>query len=322
MTNIRYKRIQCKLLLLTCFLLTGMMDLLAQNKDADNLSDKLLQMSSKSNWTMVDTIRLQFDTYHTQGIVKVGDYFFLSSVEVCKKPEMYGGIRDGYDRSTGKGRGHIFKFDKNGKLLDDIIIGEGDVYHPGGIDFDGKYIWIPLTEYRPNSYSIIYRLDTETMEVVKILDYPDSIGAIIRNADNNTLIGMNWDARHFYTWTLDERMKQANNAHISPVELAVENPSGYIAFQDAQYIGNNLMLGSGFKRYKDELNVINLGGWEIIDITDFRLRKQVPIIFKSHLRNISLLNNPCAVESTQTGIRAYFVPDDNQSLLYIYDIEK
>ena len=35
-----------------------------------------------------------------------------------------------------------------------------------------------------------------------------------------------------------------------------------------------------------------------------------------------MTNNPCAVESTPTGLRAYFVPeDDEKATLYIYDIE-
>jgi len=25
------------------------------------------------------------------------------------------------------------------------------VYHPGGIDFDGVNIWVPVAEYRPDS---------------------------------------------------------------------------------------------------------------------------------------------------------------------------
>ena len=32
------------------------------------------------------------------------------------------------------------------------------MYHPGGIDYDGRHIWVPVAEYRPNSRSIIYRV--------------------------------------------------------------------------------------------------------------------------------------------------------------------
>ena len=41
------------------------------------------------------------------------------------------------------------------------------MYHPGGIDYDGEYIWGPVAEYRPNSESIIYKVDAETLKVEK-----------------------------------------------------------------------------------------------------------------------------------------------------------
>ena len=64
----------------------------------------------------------------------------------------------------GEGVGHVFKVDMKGNLLADLRIGEGAIYHPGGIDYDGRYIWVPVTEYRPNSRSIIYRVDPITMK--------------------------------------------------------------------------------------------------------------------------------------------------------------
>ena len=35
------------------------------------------------------------------------------------------------------------------------------MYHPGGIDYDGRHIWVSVAEYRPNSRSIVYRIDPE-----------------------------------------------------------------------------------------------------------------------------------------------------------------
>ena len=50
-----------------------------------------------------------------------------------------------------------------GNLVTDLKLGEGSIYHPGGIDYDGRYIWVAVAEYRPNSRSIIYRVDPATM---------------------------------------------------------------------------------------------------------------------------------------------------------------
>ena len=62
------------------------------------------------------------------------------------------------------GAGHLFRFDEKGDLLADVPLGEGAIYHPGGIDYDGRHIWVPVAEYRPNSNPIIYRVDPTTME--------------------------------------------------------------------------------------------------------------------------------------------------------------
>lgn len=81
-----------------------------------------------------------------------------------------------------------------------------------------------VTEYLPHSYSIIYKIDPLTMTATEVFDYDDSIGAIVCNTDDRTLVGMNWDARDFYHWTLDGQ-GSVTNADVAPKELAVENPS-------------------------------------------------------------------------------------------------
>ena len=71
------------------------------------------------------------------------------------------------------------------------------------MDYDGRYLWVPVTEYLPHSYSIIYKIDPLTMTATEVFDYDDSIGAIVCNTDDRTLVGMNWDARDFLS--LDAR---------------------------------------------------------------------------------------------------------------------
>ncbi len=79
----------------------------------------------------------------------------MSSVEVRVPTRRFPEPREGYDRDAGAGVGHLFKMDLAGHLLADLTLGEGTIYHPGGIDYDGKDIWVPVAEYRPNSRSII-----------------------------------------------------------------------------------------------------------------------------------------------------------------------
>jgi hypothetical protein len=123
-----------------------------------NVAAELPKLSRSSTWTPLSNFKLQFKTYHPQGMVKVGNVYYMSSVEILEDTQKYPQPQNGLDRSAGKGKAHLFKFDGSGKLLADIILaeGEGDVYHPGGIDFDGKYIYVPVAEYRPNSAAILY----------------------------------------------------------------------------------------------------------------------------------------------------------------------
>ena len=132
-------------------------------------------------------------------MVKIGDFFYLSSVEIIEAPDKFGQSVEGYDRTPGKGVGHLFKFDEDGKLLSSVTLGEGIVYHPGGIDYDGRWLWVSVAEYRPDSLSIIYRVDPETMRATEVFRFSDHIGGIVRNTENNTLHGVSWGSRRLYT---------------------------------------------------------------------------------------------------------------------------
>jgi hypothetical protein len=60
---------------------------------------------------------------------------------------------------------------------------------------------VPVAEYRPNSRSIVYRVDPATMKADEVFRFPDHIGGIVRNTDDNTLHGVSWGSRRFYRWT-------------------------------------------------------------------------------------------------------------------------
>ena len=83
----------------------------------------------------------------------------MSTVEIIEPPVRYPEPVDGYDRTPGRGGGHVLVLDRQGNLLKDVTLGEGTIYHPGGIDFDGESVWVPVAEYRPNSEAIVYRID-------------------------------------------------------------------------------------------------------------------------------------------------------------------
>ena len=132
------------------------------------LEDQFQQLSRNTNWQQKEEINLQFNTYHPQGMTQIGDLYYMSSVEIIESTVKYEQPIDGYDRTPGKGVGHLFVFNHQGELLKDIQLGEGNMYHPGGIDFDGESIWVSVAEYRPDSHSIVYKVNPETMEAEEV----------------------------------------------------------------------------------------------------------------------------------------------------------
>ena len=285
------------------------------------VSDRVKLLTRGTQWKQVAAIPIAFDTQHPQGMVKIGDDFYVSSVDIKKPTTRYAQVADGYDRDTGEGAGHLFKFDKTGKLLADLPLGEGSIYHPGGIDFDGRYIWVPVAEYRPNSAAIIYRVDPVTMKATEVFRYKDHIGGIVHNTDAKSLHGVSWGSRRFYRFTLDDQGR-VTNASVAPADLRKTNRSGYIDYQDCKYLGRNEMLCSGLNNYrmKKDGPVFPLGGFEIVDLRTDQAIAQMPIELWTE-SGLPMTQNPFWVEATATGLRAYFMPEDNKSTLYIYEAD-
>ena len=285
----------------------------AQTLKSFELNEQLMSVSSLDRWELMDIVPLSFKTYHTQGMLKIGDTFYLTAVRVTRPPKYKGKGRNRTVQDEGAGIGYLFHFDQKGNLIKQTELGEGAAFHPGGMDYDGQYIWIPITKYYPYSESIIVRVDPMTLEVEKMATIDDSIGAIIHDTDNQTLIGMNWDAREFLYWPLNQQ-KEIIHPEKKAAELQVSNKQSSLAIQDAKYIGQNQLLGFGLTNLG---NGKRIGGFEIRDTRNQALLHQLPLSLKT-TKGIFMTNNPCTVERTPKGLRFYFIPEDNLSTLYIY----
>ena len=191
------------------------------------LAERIMQLTRGSQWRPVATLPLNFPTHHPQGMVRVGERLYVTSVEIIEATQRYPALREGLDRSAGRGRGHLFEIDLQGNLKRQITLGEGDVYHPGGIDYDGRNIWVPVAEYRPNSRAILYRVDPATLQATEVLRAADHIGGVVRDTETNTLHGVSWGSRRLYRWTLDATLR-ATNASDPPERLRTLNVSHYI----------------------------------------------------------------------------------------------
>lgn len=275
------------------------------------LLDQITQLRPDTPWKLITSVRLQFPSFHPQGMVKIGGHFFMSSVEVTRKRQ---------NNDGGEGIGHLFKFDSTGKLLAEITLGEGLLYHPGGIDYDGEYIWVPVAEYRSDSRAILYRVDPQILKATEVLRFDDHIGGLVHDTDAHMLKGISWGARRFYQWELNAR-GDIIRAPVSAKLPGVANPSFYIDYQDCHYIGQHKMLCGGLKKYKSTAAAPDfaLGGLEVMDTKENRPVFQVPLLLWSPT-GAPMTNNPFWLETTKTALRGYFVPDDDAaSTLFVYD---
>ncbi len=285
------------------------------------VSERVMKLRRDSSWTPVAPVPVRFATHHPQGMVKLGDAFYVSAVEITVPTKRFAQPIDGYDRDEGKGIGHLFKIDGSGRLVADLRLGEGSIYHPGGIDSDGTNILVPVAEYRPDSRSIVYRVDPKTMKATEILRYGDHIGAIVHNTDDHTLHGVSWGARRFYRWTLDGN-GDVMNARTSPDALRSLNPSHYVDYQDCKYAGHFQMLCAGVAEFRQRSGGLpfRLGALELIDLRDGRPVHQVPVPLWT-AGGLDLTHNPVWIEPSDAGLRAYFMPEDDRSTIYVYEVK-
>lgn len=274
----------------------------------DDLTTRFEETGRDTVWERVGAVDLGFDAFHPQGMTKVGEDYYLSSVEILEPTERYPEPRDGYDRSPGAGVGHLFKVDAEGRLLADLVLGEGVVYHPGGIDYDGESIWVPVAEYRPDSSAIVYRVDPVTMTAEEAFRASDHIGGVVADPEHERLIGLSWGSRTFYRW--NER---------GALDSSAPNESGFVDYQDCQLAGTTQMLCGGVAELPGPGDVFPLGGLALVDLNALTVGHEVPVLERSD-DGSSITGNPVLLEMTDDGLSLTAVPDDGEAAtLYRYE---
>jgi len=280
--------------------------------DNGHLPDAFRTLARHTRWEQKERISLLFHHYHAQGMIRVGDFFYLSSVELLEPPAPCSNSRLGCDRTAGIGVGHLYVMDGCGQLLHDLVLGEGTMYHPGGIDTDGRHIWIPVAEYRPHSQTIVYKVDLETLQVEEVFRVQDHIGGLICDLQSGTMIGHSWGSRRFYRWTLQGNVMEET-----------DNSSHFIDYQDGQYIGGGRMLLSGIAELSTPAGhpgseKFELGGLALLDTQTLKMIHEVPVAVYSVEGHV-LTRNPVYVEYKDQVLRLYAVPDDDFGDMLIYE---
>jgi Family of unknown function (DUF6454) len=170
-------------------------------------------------------------------------------------------------RSPGRGRGHVFVPDAKGGLIRDVVLGEDTMYHPGGIDFDGDHVWISVAEYRAGGRSIVYTIDPDSFEVRERFRVDDHIGWILRDPGLDLIFGGSWGSRHLHTGDTEARLV-----------ASWQNPGHFVDYQDAQLLGQGLLLCSGISVLPQPGGAaFELGGLALVEPQRQRIVRDIPI---------------------------------------------
>lgn len=288
--------------------------------DASTKGERIARLfertSRETTWTLVHKIPLHFNAYHPEGLARVGRRFVLSAVEVTEPTQRYPeGERGGTDRTAGAGRGHLIAFNRSGALVRDSRLDDrARIYHPGGLDFDGRDLWTAVAEYRPHRPSRIYRLNPRTLKPRSWFRVPDHIGGIVHDTAERRIVGLNWGSRTTYRWTPSGRLTRHT-----------ENPSFFIDYQDCKYLGRPrahaaaLMLCSGITSYSGPgVPKFDLGGVALVDVRTMRPVHEIPFPLYTDQQQVAT-RNALDVRIVNGRLRLYLVADDNDSDLLVYE---
>ncbi len=225
---------------------------------------------------LIQQVPLQFATYHVQGLELTEQFYFVTSVDKEQK------------------RGWLFKIDRqNANLNSKIELTDRTLIHPGGLQFDGHYLWIPNAEYKSQGRTMIYGVDPNSLEICTSFPVDDHIGAIASDG-KNLLYGVNWDALHFYIWDFDGH--QLNK---------VDSPTS-MAYQDIKYFAGKLLCSG----HKDDDSVI-----DIIDPENWTLVKRIDL-------PQDVWKNTLSREGMAFDGNLYFLPDDGpDSRILIFTLD-
>lgn len=269
-----------------------------------DLTKDIASLTRSTTWQPTGKLKLNFPTYHPEGLAIAGGHIFLSSTQIIEPTQTYPTPVDGYDRTPGKGIGHVFVMDMQGHLQKDITFDFGDVYHPGGLDTDGSSVWVPVAQYRPNSSAMIFRIDVKSLAVKKLFDVKDHIGGIVMDRATGRLVGNNWGSRHFYEWTPKGHLVSDWS-----------NPESFIDYQDCQYVPRGKMLCGGVTNLPQTPGaggasaVYELGGLSLVDLRTHGILNEVPFQQWSTAGHVAT-RNPLKVVADGKQLTMYAAPDN------------
>lgn len=283
------------------------------------------ELSRSTAWNLVAKVPFEGDTFEPEGLVRLGpDRYVVSAGEYTEPTVRYpgGGVVNGTDRSAGAGFAHMMVFDGRGRRIADASVsGAGSPeYHNGGIEYDGAHLWAALSQYRPNTTAALVRLDPRTLEPREVLRARDHQGAVARDPSTGATLTLNWGGRDASLWDL--RNEPGPLPGYTRPRAVVRNPSHYVDYQDCKFLGQSryygsrsVMMCSGIASLSGD---VAIGGLALVDMRTMVPLAEVPMMLRSDAGAL-MTKNPMDVALVDGKMRVYFLPDERNSTLYVYE---
>ncbi|KAL6895134.1 hypothetical protein GGI43DRAFT_411886 [Trichoderma evansii] len=291
--------------------------------DGEAIIELFQNLSRATTWKSIANISFEGDTFEPEGLVRLGpDRFVVSSGEYTELTKKYPRPINGTDRTPGKGFAHLVVYNGKGERIADATITNKDAteYHNGGIDYDGRSIWGMVSQYRPNSTAYVYKADPLSLIPKTILRHSDHLGGVVYNTVNNSLTTLNWGSRDAFTWAVNKIVP--DGCSTQKPQAAVQNPSYFVDYQDCKWLGQSefydgasVMLCSGVAALEGQYH---LGGIALVDAETMRPLAEVPIMLQSAF-GVRMTQNPVDVSVEDGRLRFYWLPDQRNSTLYVYE---
>ena len=249
----------------------------------------LLRMSRATAWQHVGELPLRFDAHHPQGMVRIHDMWWISTVDIIER------------------KGWLLAVNDQGELVQRIAVGDHDRFHPGGLDYDGDALWVASAEYRPRSSAVIERVVPDTAaRPERRFTFDDHVGSITRLGPEGDLVGWTWGSRRFVRWTVD-----------GEVVAVARHPGQFVDYQDGQWIGGALVACGGVATVRGPDGPISLGGIGVLDATALTMAKEVPFPMYTPSGRAAT-QNPFFVEARDGALLVHVLPDDGRGSILTY----
>lgn len=258
------------------------------NPDA-RLASTAARLSRATRWEPVGELALRFDAGHPQGMVRIGDVWWISTVDLTTCA------------------GSVLTVDGGGDLIGRTPVGDATRFHPGGIDFDGEALWVASSEYRPRSTAMIERLVPDGASSPELLfRHDDHVGAVARLGPSGDFVGWTWGSRRLLRWGADGEV-------IGEARL----PNQFVDYQDAQWVGDDLLLCGGVATVHLAHGRGSLGGLGLLRGSDLAMVREVPFPHYA-TSGRAATQNPLFAEVVGDTMVVHLLPDDGKGSILSY----